>query len=199
MRRSFLIRHAATGPSTEGRFYGSTDLSLSEDGVRQARLLAERLSSEEIKAVFSSPLKRALETAMPIALAHDLQVNVLDGLREIDFGAWEGMSFDEIRKRYPGECNSWLADPWNFTFPRGESTREFKKRVSREFAAVLNSEGPAAVVSHGGPLRVILSCLGCIEESRAFNHSLDHGGITIIESGGSGWKIKAMNDTAHLF
>jgi len=85
VRRLFLIRHALAGPSAEGRFYGSTDLSLSEDGVHQAHLTAERLSSppargartgEKIEAVFSSPLLRALETARPIALAHDFQVNI---------------------------------------------------------------------------------------------------------------------------
>jgi len=149
--------------------------------------------------VFSSPLLRALETARPIALAHDFQVNILNGLREVDFGDWEGLSFDEIKTRYPEECETWLADPWHFTFPRGESVREFKQGVERALDSILGFEGNLAVVSHAGPLRVILFSLGCIEASKVFTHTLDHASITVVESRRQGWNIIAMNDTAHLF
>lgn len=199
MGRLFLIRHAATGASIEGRFYGSTDLPLSETGVHQARLVAEKLSSENLMAVFSSPLKRALETATTIALAHNIQIDILNGLREVDFGAWEGLSFDEIKARHQEGCEAWLGNPWNFTFPRGESMPEFKERVVRALNSILSFDGNLAVVSHGGPLRVILSHLGSIEESESFSCKHDHAGVTIIETEGSNFRTNAINDTTHLF
>ncbi|MGA1876249.1 MAG: alpha-ribazole phosphatase [bacterium] len=198
VRQLFLIRHGAVGPKGGGRFYGSTDLSLSDEGARQADVVARKLASERIKGIFTSPLKRARETARPVALIHFLSFRVMEGLREVNFGLWEGLSFSEIQAQYPIECASWLADPWSFSFPGGESVSDFKSRVINSLEKVLRAEGDTVVLAHGGSIRVILSQAGGMPENEVFRFPLDHGGITVIELSAKGSKVKVINDTAHL-
>src|SRR3954470_12751480 len=90
--RVFMIRHGATVLTAEDRFAGSTDVELSDEGREQTRRLADRLSSEQIAAVFASPLSRTVETARILAKPHGLQVQTRDGLREISHGRWEQMT-----------------------------------------------------------------------------------------------------------
>jgi broad specificity phosphatase PhoE len=147
MGRLYLIRHGEIGSPQEKRFYGSTDLPLSEKGRQQARLLAQRLSSERVDMIFSSPLKRALETAGPIAVGHNLDLKVMPDLGEVNFGDWEGVRWDDIRR---GDSDRWAADPWSIAPPAGETFAALHARV----AAVLTEAGlGTTLVCHAGPIR----------------------------------------------
>ena len=105
--RIFLIRHGATVLTAEDRFAGATDVELSDEGREQARLLGQRLSTEEVAAVYASPLDRTVETAKIIAAPHGLEVQKRDGLREISHGRWEQMTRREVEEKFPEEAAAW--------------------------------------------------------------------------------------------
>lgn len=157
----YLIRHGATEGSDVKRYKGSLDVPLSEEGARQmertAKLLGT-LTDGPPGAVYSSTLIRAVKSAEAIARGHGLKPIAVEGLRERSFGLWEGLSFDEIRAKYPAEFKAWAGDPLRFSPVGGESTLEVRDRVMKALDDVLDRHdgGDIAVVGHGGVNRVIL-------------------------------------------
>ena len=109
--RLVLVRHGETSWNSEGRFQGRADIPLSEVGQRQAVALAAALAREEMHAIYSSDLRRAWDTALAIAERHSVPVCREPGLREMDFGSWEGLTYDQIRGIWPNVLAAWQADP----------------------------------------------------------------------------------------
>jgi len=172
--RVFLIRHGATTLAAEDRFAGSIDVELSETGREQAAALGDRLASDEIAAVYCSPMKRTRETASIVARAHGLTPMDRDGLREIDHGRWEGLRRAEVEERFPKEYAAYEADPFTSAPEGGESGLSVMARalpILREI--VLAHEGAAvAVVSHKATIRlVVASVLGF--DARGYRDRLD--------------------------
>jgi broad specificity phosphatase PhoE len=159
--RLFLVRHGATDATEEDRFSGSSDAELCEEGRRQAALLGERLSKQNIAAIYSSPLSRALETARIVAGHCRLEPVTRDGLREIGHGHWEGLKRQDVERRFTAEYAAWEADPFTFAPAGGESGVAVLARalpVIREIVTA-HSGGQVLVVSHKATLRLILSSL----------------------------------------
>jgi alpha-ribazole phosphatase len=154
MTKVFLVRHGATDWNKEKRAQGHADIDLNEEGHRQAAAVATDLAHEKLAAVYSSDLKRALDTATAIAGAHGLEVVVDKDLREIDQGDWEGLTTDEIRKRWP---ELWGPNRHYNARPGGESPQQVKERalkaLARAVAAHPGKDEAIAVVSHGGTIR----------------------------------------------
>jgi probable phosphoglycerate mutase len=153
----FLVRHGLTpltGTRLTGRMAG---VHLSEDGVRQAKDLAERLAGLPIKAVYSSPLERCQATAEPIAERHRLEVVPVDDLAEVDYGEWQGRSFKQLYRLKA--WSSLQAHPAEFRFPNGETIREAQTRGIRATQELLARHGTHAVVavSHADIIRLILA------------------------------------------
>jgi probable phosphomutase (TIGR03848 family) len=152
-----LVRHAVT-PTTGSVLYGRTPgISLSEEGRRQARTLAERLSVLPISAVYASPLERALETARVIAAAAGVRVRTARGLTEGDAGTWTGRRLTQLRR-----TKAWQTvrdRPSQFAFPGGESFVAYRDRAVRTAAriAARHPDGTVALVSHGDTIRILLS------------------------------------------
>src|SRR5207245_3984167 len=119
--RVFMVRHGATVLSAEDRFDGATDVALSDEGREQTRRLAQRLSHEQITAVYASPLGRTVETAQILAAPHKLEVQTRDGFREINHGRWEQMTRREVEAKFPEEAAAWETDPYTFAAAGGES------------------------------------------------------------------------------
>jgi alpha-ribazole phosphatase len=167
MPRALFIRHAET--EMAGRFCGHSDPDLNARGRAQLNPLAQLLSAERIESVYSSDLRRAVSTAEAIAVWRGLPLALRPALREIDFGQWEGRSWDEIEQSDPEYARTWMAGYPQIPAPEGETFQAFEKRVLDEVNYLLgcNSE-PMAVVTHAGVLRVVLRHLcGCSEpESR---------------------------------
>jgi broad specificity phosphatase PhoE len=159
--RLYLVRHGATPLTEEDRFSGSTGVDLSDDGRRQAALLGERLSHEELTAAYSSPLARTLETARIIATSCGLAIETRDGLREISHGRWEGLTRQEVEERHRDEYAAWEEDPFTFAPEGGESGVAVLARVLpviREI--VMRHQGEhVLVVSHKATIRLALSSL----------------------------------------
>lgn len=103
----YLIRHGQTLWNSEGKIQGKTDIPLNETGLLQAELLAEAMERYPVTAVYASPLKRAYQTAECVAGRQGLSVIAEEGLREVDFGFWEGMTWSEIEERYPEDFALW--------------------------------------------------------------------------------------------
>ncbi|MEO1090945.1 MAG: histidine phosphatase family protein [Pseudomonadota bacterium] len=159
--RLFLVRHGATVLSAEDRFAGSTDVELSDDGRRQAGSLAERLANEPITAVYASPMKRTVETAMIAGAPHRLTPVTHHGLREIDHGRWEGLDRAEVEERFPEEYTGWEADPFTFAPEGGEAGINVLARslpVIREIV-VKHVDQTVLVVSHKATIRLLISSL----------------------------------------
>ena len=159
--RLYLIRHGATALSVEDRFAGATDVELSDEGRAQVEHLAQRLADDKITAVYSSPMRRTVETAAILARPHGLTPIPREGLREIHHGRWEGMRRPEVEAQYPDEYAEWEADPFTFAPAGGESGLNVLARalpVIREI--VLQHAGEnVVVVSHKATLRLLISSL----------------------------------------
>jgi broad specificity phosphatase PhoE len=172
--RLFLVRHGATPSTAESRFSGEEGVHLSEEGRAQAGRLAARLAHEPIRAAYTSPLARAVETATLLAEPHRLPLVGRDGLREISHGHWEGLTRGEVEARFPDEYGAWEEDPFTFAPDGGESGLSVLARalpVIREIVVAHEGEH-VLVVSHKATLRLLLSSLLGFDE-RGYRDRLD--------------------------
>jgi broad specificity phosphatase PhoE len=155
MSRVLFIRHAET--EMAGRFCGHSDPELNAEGRMQLTSLGHMLSAEAIDIVYSSDLRRASATAQAIAAVREIPQVVRPALREIDFGQWEGLSWEQIEQMDPKYAWNWMARYPHLPAPSGESFQAFEARVLEEVKVLLDgNRGPIAVVTHGGVLRVVL-------------------------------------------
>jgi broad specificity phosphatase PhoE len=159
--RLLLVRHGATTLSTEDRFAGSTDVLLSDEGRHQAAGLASRLRSDRLAAVYCSTLRRTAETAAIIAEPHGLEPVPRHGLREIDHGHWEGLTRQEVERRFGDEYARWEADPFTVAPDGGECGVDVMARALPVVRAIVESHRgqQILVVSHKATIRLIISSL----------------------------------------
>jgi broad specificity phosphatase PhoE len=159
--RLYLVRHGATPLTEEDRFSGAEGVYLSDEGRAQAERLAKRLAESEISAAYSSPLDRSLATTLIIAKPHALKPIILDGLREISHGHWEGLTRKEVETRFPAEYAAWEEDPFTFAPEGGESGISVLSRAMPAIREVVvgHKDEDILVVSHKATLRLIISCL----------------------------------------
>ncbi len=159
--RLYLVRHGATTLTAEDRFSGATGVDLSDEGRRQVQSLSERLEEENIRAVYTSPLSRTVETATVLARPHGLVPQTEDGLREISHGRWEGLSRREVEERFHDEYMAWEADPFTVAPEGGESGVSVLARALPVIRAIVarHDQQCVLVVSHKATLRLIISSL----------------------------------------
>jgi probable phosphoglycerate mutase len=162
-----LARHGETDWNRENRFQGHADPPLNETGRAQAAQLATALAAEPLAAVYSSPLRRAFETAQILAAPHGLEPVPVDALREVDVGSWEGLTRAEIEERFPEQFARWRG--YEAGWEDGESYEEMSRRVIAgllELATAHEGERILAV-SHGGPVRAAYALADGITHSEA--------------------------------
>ncbi len=182
MIKLILIRHSETKWNKQKRYLGKTDIALSPKGQKQAGLISGYLRNKNISVIYSSKLKRALETAATIAKPHNLEVKEDKRLNEIDFGKWEGMTFNQIQKKYPILARKYLSNPLNIKIPEGESLLKFRNRINRALKKILAQEkGTIVIVSHAGVNRIIICSLLKLPLSCLWQIKQDIGAINIIE------------------
>lgn len=156
--RVYLARHGKTIYSHEERYFGQKDIPLSQEGINQINALAKRLAVSEFAAIFSSDLQRARMSAEIIANKSDSEIIIEPGFKEMNLGAWDGLTYNEINKISPDLAREWMDNPANFKFPQGESLFELRERVITALTPLISEfkGGSILIVSHGGPIRVIL-------------------------------------------
>jgi broad specificity phosphatase PhoE len=196
-----LLRHGDTQLSPEHRFSGLRDVPLSADGTRQARAAACRLASgDPIHAVVSSPLQRAVATAASAARELALTA-VIDGdLRETDFGDWDGLTLEEIQRRWPAAAAGWRRDPEQAP-PGGESFAATAHRVNRACDRLLRDHGgqTVLVVSHVTPIKILLCRALGVPLETMYRLYLGSACISEIQWHGHGFAaVHRVNDTSHL-
>ncbi len=159
--RIYLVRHGATDLTAEDRFAGSSDVPLSDEGRRQVACLAARLQREKLDAVYASPLGRTMETARTLALPHGLGPIAEHGLREIDYGHWEGLRRSEVESTFQAEYAVWQEDPFAVAPLGGESGVNVLNRALPAMRAIVerHRHGTVLVVSHKGTNRLLVSSL----------------------------------------
>jgi alpha-ribazole phosphatase len=195
LTRAVLIRHADPAEETRGRCYGTTDVALSPRGERRARHLGVMLRRMPIDAVYTSPSRRAVDTARALAAAHDLSPIELDALRELDFGSCEGRTYDEIAADEPELFRTWMLTPTQVRVPGGESYAELRRRALAA-AADLRRRHLAqtfAVVSHGGVIRAVLADALQMPAEAIFHLDVRYGGVSIIEWSGTTPIVRLVN------
>lgn len=194
-RTIYLLRHGelSTGPGGK-RYIGRTDLPLSPAGIRQSEQWGAFFSPIALTAVFSSDLQRALHTAKIIAQGHGVEVRAMPSLREVDLGAWEGLSFAEVRQSDPHAYEQRGRDPAGHRPPGGESFQDLQKRVVPAFEKALDcSTGDVVMVGHAGVNRVLLCYLLGIPLANLFRFDQDYGALNIIVKHAAGNRVRAVN------
>ena len=181
--RLLLVRHAQPKQEARGRCYGTLDVGLSARGHRRAQLLARTLDRIPLAAVYASPSQRAVETAAPLAAAHGLTPIIDEALREIDFGDFEGQSYDEIERSHPELYRQWMETPTLVQFPGGESYTRLRVRALAAMEAIRARQRgqTTAVVSHGGVLRAMLADCLAMRDDAIFRLDQSYGAISIID------------------
>jgi len=197
--RIVLIRHGETRANREFRYIGARDDLLTEQGQAQAEKLAVALSEFSLAGIYSSPLQRAYHTALSIATRHNLAVQVVDDLREGDFGAWEGLSRAEVIARDGERLLAWERDT-SIAPPGGESLEAMHRRVLAfiEKLAGTHPDQTVALVSHVGPIKAVLCAALSAPVSSAFRIFLDPATISVVD-----WRqalpvVRLVNSHAHL-
>ncbi|MEW2114648.1 bifunctional RNase H/acid phosphatase [Streptomyces sp. NPDC005474] len=199
-----LLRHGETPLTPQKRFSGSggTDPSLSDVGRDQAERVAESLARRgTIEAIIASPLTRTRQTAAAVANRLGLEVTVDDGLRETDFGAWEGLTFGEVRERYPDDMNAWLTSPKAEPTGGGESFAATARRmaVTRDKLIAAHAGRTVLLVTHVTPIKTLIRlALGAPPES-LFRMELSAASLSAVAYYRDGnASVRLFNDTSHL-
>lgn len=199
-----LLRHGETALTPEKRFSGSggSDPRLSPVGRRQAELVAAALAARgTIQAVVSSPLTRCVETAEAVAARLDLDVRVEEGLRETDFGAWEGLTFGEVRERYPDDLQAWLTSSRTAPTGGGESFATVARRVAlaRDKLVARYAGRTVLLVTHVTPIKTLVRlALGAPPEA-LFRMEISAASLSALAYYADGnASLRLLNDTTHL-
>jgi 2,3-bisphosphoglycerate-dependent phosphoglycerate mutase len=193
----YLIRHGESIYNREGLIQGQADIELSEFGIRQAEAIVQGMHLVELDAVFSSPLKRAYQTAVPLARSQRLEIQVHHGLREINAGAFSGLKWSEVAERFPEHAEPWERQDMDFVIPGGESRRMLQDRGVQALNDIAQLPYQrVAIVAHGGLLCAALKgILRLPEELNPF--SLFNASISRLIWDGR-WQIMTINQTEHL-
>ena len=195
-----LIRHGETDWNRSGRCQGVADIVLNENGKKQARELAHSLKDHKIKAIYSSDLIRARETAEHIAEHHDLSIRLEPGLQEMNQGELEGLSFPDIRDKYADVLKKWPESPETLRLPSGESLIEVQDRAWKVFEKVHSNHlgETVVVVSHNLTIITLLCKITGVglKGFRDFNVQATSKNVIISENGDI--RVDVMNDVSHL-
>lgn len=196
-----LVRHGQTKWNKDEVFRGRADIPLDATGTAEAEATASALARVEMAAVYSSPLARAHETARIIARPHSLLVRAVDGLADIDCGAWEGLSVEEARSKYPQVFEAWQSAPHTVTFPEGESLDDVAARATsalQEIQASHAENETVVIVSHRVVNKLLLLWVLGLDSSAFWKIRQDTCCINVISHGPAGFVLHALNDRCHL-
>lgn len=197
----YITRHGETRWNTEGRCQGSCDSNLTENGIKDAMRLGERVNDIRFDAIYSSPLKRALDTAKYIRGNKETKIIIDDNLKEINFGVWEGMTFDEIKENYPDQYNKVWNKPELYEPVDGETIQYLMKRVKKVLDEIIksNHNEDVLIVTHAFVLKAIFA----IVKGYTIEHFWDppfasNTCLSIIEVKEDGMNFILEADVSHL-
>ena len=195
-----LVRHGRTESNITGFFMGWSNEDISDLGYAQAHSLSSRLASLPIASVYTSPLKRAYNTALILAKPHNLEPKVLDDLIEIRLGDWQGLHRDEISQRWPELWQQSRIDPSEVTLPNGESFQQVTDRAVRAFEMIVadNQDKQAVMVTHEVVIRVLVAHVLGTSNSIYRRFEVGNASLSIIRVSDGKARLVTLNDSSHL-
>jgi broad specificity phosphatase PhoE len=199
MAKLILARHGETVWNVEKIYRGRADVNLDGLGIKQAELLGKYLSNWELEAIYSSPVKRALDTANIVAHYQKIGVHTAEGLIDFDYGEWQSLPEQEVKRLYPTLLNEWHNNPHKVRMPGGESLEDVRKRATEVVNDVLSKyQGSVLLISHRVVIKVLICSLLGLDNSHFWNINQDVGGITIFNYVDGRFVLTRHNDTSHL-
>jgi len=199
--RLVFVRHAEAEGNLIRQFHGWTNSEITEKGHVQAQLVAERLKNEKIDVIYSSSLKRTMQTAQYIADIKGLPIKTSDKLKEIFGGDWEGKRWDELPGIWPYENDTWENKPHLHVMPNGESMADFQKRLIEEVDRIIdNNEGRnICIVTHGTAIRTLMChFFGCDLDHMLKVKWYDNTAVTILEHEKGTFNVLTEGNADHL-
>lgn len=201
MSTILLVRHGETEWNRIERFRGCADIPLNENGLRQAELLARRIKAEwEPAAVYSSPLSRSVKTAEAIAGQFGLRVEIHEGLSDINYGDWQGLTPDEVKVRWPELFQRWVTCPRGLHFPGGEILEERQAKGVAAIKEIAKRHPFDTVVCVGHTVINRLILLGLLDLGLDYFWRIrqDNCSLNVLEQRGDHFICVTMNETGHL-
>lgn len=199
--RLILVRHGETPWNVTLQYQGHANVPLNERGREQARRTAARLRRLEVRALYASDIARAWETAEIIGTAIGQTPVPMPELREIDVGQWEGLTPEELYRRFPDHMAEYRRDPARTVRLGGESYAQLQARALVALQRIQESHAQGEVVvavSHGGTIRALLCHVIGLDLGNFGRMWLDNGSLTELRLGRNGWRLMRLNDAAHV-
>lgn len=198
--RVLLLRHGETAWNVERRIQGHLDAALNDRGRWQAHQLGHALRDEDLVAIYSSDLTRAMDTALAVSKATGLPVRTDPGLRERSFGRFEGLTYDEIEQGWPQDALRWRQREPDFCVGDGESLTAFSARCVAAVTRCARAHGgqAIAVVAHGGVLDCLYRAAAGMQLQDSRTWALGNASINRLLFHGDGFALVGWNDVAHL-
>ena len=202
MTRIVLIRHGQTIWNREVRFRGRADIPLDEFGLRQAEATGRYVAARwPVVAVYASPMRRAIQTAEAVAQAHELAVQPLDGLMDIDFGEWQGQLASDMEQQYPDLWHTWSKTPHKMHFPGGEGLGDVRERIVAALGEVVarHPGQTVALVSHTVAGRVLLCAVLGLGNEHFWRLGQETCAVNVFDVADDGtYTVRLLNDTSHM-
>ncbi len=197
----FLVRHGQTDWNLAQRFQGQSDIPLNEGGRKQAAALAGRLLNQSIDVVYSSDLIRAVETAKIICKSGwQSGLRQDPRLREVNFGDWEGLTYNEIKEKYSSELNAWESAVYKNAPPNGETLEQLEIRAQSALNDIRESckDKMVLIVAHGGVLQTLICLALNLSPAMYWQFHLSPASLSEIAFYPAGAIVNLLNDTSHL-
>jgi broad specificity phosphatase PhoE len=193
--RLYLLRHGEVESRYHRVFGGKIDMELSPLGHQQVQALAEYFRRHPPHVMYASPMKRVQQTLAPLAKWRGLNPIVLPGLREVDFGAWTGLSWEQVYERFKISAFDWLKELEAGSIAEAESTGDFRARVGESLKQILaeSAHKEIAVIAHGGVIRMLLAIILDLPFAKMSIFDVEYASITKVKMAGNKTEIELLN------
>ena len=200
MTRVIIVSHGRTERNRVERFRGRVDIGLDEVGMKQAEVAAKRIREWPISAIYSSPLRRAMDTAEIIAAPLELNVQPMSGIIDIDYGSWQGLSTEQVVARDDTLYSQWIKSPYEGKFPGGESFAEVRERVASAIVDLIQQypKETFVLVSHKVICQILILNLLGLDSSHFWQITQDVCAMNLFEVRGGIPSVLFLNDTCYL-
>lgn len=200
MVKLILVRHALTIDNQKSRLSGHIDSSISEEGKEQIDKITNYLKDFDIDKIYTTTSSRTKSTVKKLSELKSIEIIERESLKEISFGNFEGLTFDEIKNKYPEEFQDMIQKGYEYKYPNGESLIDSYNRVYIELDNIIsnNDNRTILICSHGGTIRNIITYLISNSYKYHWNFKIDNGSVTILEVQDGFTVITAMNNTSFI-
>lgn len=200
MVKLILVRHVLTVDNQKSRLSGHIDSSISEEGKEQIDKITNYLKDFDIDKIYTTTSSRTKDTVKKISELKSIEIIEKESLKEISFGDFEGLTFDEIKDKYPKEFQDMIEKGYEYKYPNGESLIDSYNRVCIELDNIIsnNDNRTILICSHGGTIRNIITYLISNSYKYHWNFKIDNGSVTILELQDGFTVITAMNNTSFI-